>query len=445
MNDLMLAKLTNKQTPAEEGQKAARNSALFGPENPFDVCMRHDFGYGIWSRNTPTLWDWLNPALIPDQNVLKIPVYDWRNQLTAGIGSDDDWCAVPSYTPANLKGCEIDYCFDPNRYYYSGRQTLTPRDLQNICFQQPTFRLDGTQITDQEDWEQFRMFAAMRDSIYREIVVGDSYTPAGANTTPEDGVVYFFENFAARHPELTSTCATELSPVDVDLTGVTCENILEKIYDRIFELEYKVGSLVGGAQVPEEYYALVMSYQTAECLLRCQSCINLCGSVVLPMEMFTPAGRAVFYTDYNNRMKGGMFGGGFFELRDGRKISIIRDVNVPDDEFYLLVKGWTGGAPNSSGLKVAINNWSEWARTQRAGAGVYSELLGNGSMIYFVTPSGVCQTAHVRWNWRLFSNAPWLQTRFTNVDCDLTVSPFATLPDLTHATNCDQVEPVQIG
>lgn len=426
----------------DRGEKAVTGAALFGPENVFDVCMRHEFSYGIWSQSMPTLWDWLNPALIPDQNSMIVPVYDWRNQLAAGTGSDDDWCAVPTYTPANLKGCEIDYCFDPNRYYYSGRQTLTPKDLQRICFQQPTFRLDGQLISTQEDWEQFRMFAAMRESIYEQIVIGDAYNPSGANTTPEDGVANFFENFAARHPELVSTCLTELGPVDVDLTGVACEDVLGRIYDRVWQLEYKVKTLTGRPRIPTEYFVLVMNDIDAECLLRCQSCIKICGSVVLPMEMFTPAGRQVFYDDYNNRLTGGMFGGGFFELRDGRRISIIRDVNVPRGEFYLLVKGWDGPQPNVSGMKVAINNWSEWARTQRAGAGTLINVLANGGMLYIVTPDGICQTAHVRWNWRLFSNAPWLQTRFENlVDCGLTSPAFATLPDLAHATACVQVEP----
>ena len=418
------------------GEKTlATNTGLFGPTHPFDVCTREQFGYGIWSQTKDKFFNWLGPKTIPDQNVLKIPVMDWRNQLDVTPTTSATWCTVPSYTPAVLKGCSLDYCFDNERFYHTGRQTITPNDLLNVCFQTPVFNLLGQQITNQDDYERFFMFERMRMTLNKSIIVDDAYTPS-----QEDGIEKFFVNFADRHPELTSTCLDELSPVDVSLAGVECGDILNKVYNRVWEIEQKVSFLTGSPMIPANYWVLLMNPLDAECVLRCQSCVKVCPGtpIVISPELMTPEGRAVFYNDYNNRLHGGAFGDGFFELRDGRQISIIRDWNVTRGTFYLLVKGWEG---NPNGLNLALNNWSSWLRTQRLGVGVQINSLAGGSLLHVITPSGICQVDHLRWMFRIWSNAPWLQTRFTNLAaCDEVVDPtWAALPTLTHGTNCDPV------
>ena len=417
------------------GQKTlAANTGVFGPTHPFDVCTREQFGYGIWTNTNSKFFNWMQPSMIPDQNVLKIPVMDWRNQLEVTPTTSGTWCDVPSFTPAVIKGCSLDYCFDNERFYHTGRQTITPNDLLKVCFQTPIFNLLGQRITNQDDYERFMMFERQRTTLNRSIILDDAYT-----ASQEDGIFNFFDNFADRHPELTGTCETELSPVDVDLTGVACADILNSVYNRVWGIEQKVSFLTGAPVIPANYWVLLMNPLDAECLLRCQSCINVCNSpIVISPELMTPAGRAVFYNDYNNRLHGGAFGDGFFELRDGRQISIIRDWNVTRGTFFLLVKGWEG---NPNGLNLALNNWSEWLRYKRVGAGTVINSLAGGSLLHIVSPDGICDVDHLRWMFRIWSNAPWLQTRFTNVvACSEVVDPnWATLPNLVHDTNCDPV------
>lgn len=429
--------LNQKQLKAITGKKLVTNSGLFGPTNPFDACTRQQFGYGIWTADNSKLYNWLSPALIPEARALNFYVMDWRNQLEQTPSVSSDWCPVPTYTAQPIKGCRIDYCFDPNMFYHTGRQTLTPEDLQNVCFQQPVFNLVGQQITNQEDYEQFMMFQRQMTISNRSLLLDDS-DDAGE----EDGLAAFFENFADRHPELTSTCLAELSPVTVDLTDVACQDIPNEIYNRVWEIMDQTKNLVGEPTIPENYFALVMNTYDAECVMRCQSCVNVCNSpIVISPELMTPAGRAVFYADYNNRLTGGAFGDGFIELRNGQKISIIRQKSLPRGTFYLLVKGWTGPQPNINAMRLAINNWSTWAGTQRLGDGVIINVLAGGGLLHIITSTGICKVDHLRWNWRLFSNAPWMQTQFTNLAaCTEVVDPtFATLPDLVGDVPCDQV------
>jgi len=446
MNLMTSGVLKPYQVRALMGNQAEKalvaNSALYGPENPFDACTRQEFGYGIWTASNSKFWMWLNPAVIPTQRSLNFFVMDYRTQLEQAPGVSSDWCAVPTFTALPQRGCEVDYCFDPNRYYYTGRQTITPADLQKVCFQNPLRYINGTPINDQNEYEQFMMFQRQMTAVVRSIILDDS-----DDVGEEDGIAAFFENFATRHPELTSTCLTELSPVTVNLTGVDCTAILNSVYNRVWELQTQVGFLEGNPRIPDEYFVLLMNPLDAECVLRCQSCVLACNlPVVISPELMTPAGRQVFYDDYNNRLTGGAYGDGFFELRNGQKISIIRDWNLPRGTFYLLVRGWVGSQPNEMGLRVAINNWSDWVNSQRFSPGVRLTPLANGGLLYVVSPSGICETAHLRWNWRLFSNAPWAQTQFTNLAaCTEVVDPsWASLPTLTGAVPCDQV-PVELG
>lgn len=428
--------LSNAQLRALMGQKAATNN-VYGPTNPFDACTRQQLGYGIWTADNSKLFNWLSPALIPDARALNFFVMDWRNQLEQAPTTSTDWCPVPAYSAQPIKGCKIDYCFDPNRFYHTGRQTLTPEDLQNVCFQQPVFNLAGVQITDQEDYEQFMMFQRQMTIANRSILLDDS-DDAGE----EDGLAAWFENFATRHPELTSTCLTELSPVTVDLTGVACQDIANAIYNRLWELMDKTENLVGEPSIPENYIVLVMNKYDAECVMRCQSCVRVCNSpIVISAELMTPASRATFYADYNDRLKGGAFGDGYFELRDGTKISIIRQKSLPRGAFYLLVKGWTGPQPNINAMRLAVNNWSRWSATQRVSDGVEIRPLAGGALLHIITNSGICKVDHLRWNWRFFSNAPWMQTQFTNLaPCTEVVdTTWAALPSLDGDVPCEQV------
>lgn len=448
MNNEQILNLLNtgKLTPGEltevlrAGQKdIEENSAYFGPTTPFDACTRQVLGYGIWTRSNNKFYNWLLPTLIPEQRALNFYVMDWRPQLEVTPNTSNDWCALNDFTAAPLHGCRIDYCFDPNRYYWDGRQILTPAELQEVCFRIDPIMFGGQRITNQDFLEQFLMFARQMTTMQRSLILDNS-----DDAFEEDGIAAWFTNFATRHPELTGDCLDELGPQTISLAGDACADFPATLYETIWALEHKVQMLVGGPTVPESYWVLLMNPLDKRCLIECQSCVLLCNSpIVLSPELATPAGRAVFQNDYNNRSTGGLYGNGYVELKDGRKISIIEDWTLPQGTFYLLMKGWTGGenGGNINGMRLAVNNWSEWVamRNRKLARGTVITPLGDGAMIYIVSDEGVCVKEELRWNWRLFSNAPWGQTRFTNFTCTIADPAFGPLPELTGAVPCDQV------
>lgn len=428
------------------GEKAlTTDSAMYGPTHPWDVCMRNELGYAIWNLTSPTLFEWLRPFFTPNQNFLKVPVWDFRNQTTQPYGSTDVWCHAVSCTGNVIRGCSIDYCFDPNHHYFACRQDVEPRDLQNVCFRLPQINVDGQLITNVDDWERVMMYKRMAEVIRKTIITDNAYAPSGDNQTPEDGLKYFFINFLPRHPELTGNCA-ELAPVTVDLTGVALADIPEKIHQRIRFIEGRIRFIKQDAnwRSNDSDWALVMNPLDAECLLDAQTCVQLCNSysIALPIEFFTASGRNVFYQDYVNMLYGGMFGGGFIKTKEGKEISIMRDYGVPRGEFYLLYRGWDGA---QYAMSLAINDWTPWLNiyNRRSPLATITS-LANGTVLNFVVPGeGGCLSEHIRWNWRYFSTEPWAQTRFTNFDdldeCTVVDPAWSAFPDVEHATACDQV------
>lgn len=454
--------------------KATADTMYYGPTHPWTVCDSL-MGYNIWPSLFPTFLDWVAmPSTAVNRNVIEIPVMDFRGHLSgygSESGSGDEWCTLNTYTPAVTRGCRLKYCFSQNHFYWTGMQSFTPEDFQEVCFLLPSIQTpEGANIRDNFAFEWYMMLARQRNAALVSTIVDDSQAPEGANEAPEDGLVAWFDNYLDRHPELTGTCE-ELGPTVIDLTAYNGQDfsaftdIPEAIADRLWELQDQLENIFTPGQPylfpqDENFFftdiALVGNRYDIECILRAQSCVRLCagqlGVVFNARDLATPEGRRIWETDYNDHLRKGIFGQGYLDLPRGMgKISVIRNSSIPKGGgLFLMIKRLPG---YEQGFRLWSKDWNPWRNNYLArfpAASQYVEMLDGklGSMLFITDTSGgvLCPKANLRWNWLYVSGMPWLQTKFENYDtCDLTSHAFSQFPVTTHATACEQIIVPEVG
>ena len=403
---------------------------VYGPGGYFQVCDQ--YGYSIWGREGEKFLNGLGAFINNKQERLQWLILDWRSVTSYGVDSSTDWCAAPpSFVTPALKGCRINDCFDLNRFYRAQAPALTPNNFRELCFTQPVFNAQGQQIVNEYDYQRFRMLESMRRSVLGGLIVDNYTTPS-----QEDGIDNWFANYSTRHPELAGACEAML-PVTQAYVG-DLSAFQQVITTRVNQVNMLVQSITGGAAIPDSNWYLLMNPIDRNCVINAQVCQQFCPGATI--SILSPEQLARWYEVYAQMVSGGLYGDGFVRTRHGGIISIMADFSVAQGTFYLLNKGWDGN-PNT--LRLVVYDYSDYTRYLAESRNLQGRmtqfptpLLGGAALL--LASTDICGNTELRWNWRLISNAPWSQTKFTDLPaCDEeTDSVFSPMDDLTPIDDC---------
>lgn len=403
---------------------------VYGPGGYFQVCDQ--YGYSIWGREGEKFLNNLGAFINNKQERLQWLIMDWRGVTSYGVTSSTDWCAVPpSFVSPAMQGCRINDCFDLNRYYRAQAPALTPNNFRELCFTQPVFNAQGQQITNEYDYQRFRMLESMRRSVLSGVVNDNFLVPA-----QEDGIDNWFANYAARHPELIGACE-QMLPVTQPYVG-TLADFQQVITTRVNAVNLLVQSITGGMGIPDANWYLLMNPIDRNCVINAQTCQQFCPGA--DISILSPEQLARWYEVYAQMVSGGQYGDGYVRTRHSQIISIMADYSVPRGTFFLLNKGWEGN-PNT--LRMVVYDYTDYTQYIQESRSLDSRLtrfptplLGGAALL--LASIDICGNTELRWNWRLISNAPWSQTKFTGLpECDEeTDSVFTTLEDLPAGDDC---------
>lgn len=345
----------------------------------------------------------------------------------------------PAYSALNVAsvGHIADPCADPNGIDYGTSQiTLSDfgrygrmgptRDIlkaTRYCETDPKYRLDGSLITSEFEWDlRFILDTQMQD-LYRAVITGNGATPGQF-----DGLQQWINT--GYDSSMLDSYVVEWGGNDMDGTGGGAMSVngttippgtqlIRLLIElrRYFQQRISWSPMLATAGAAN--YVLVMPTFLAGCLLDAFTCYNVCpGGLYNPTNLMTYEAR-----NFRDSLNGGRYGAGSITL-DGAVIDIF-----PYD--------WNTMHGSDRGdiyfLTLSVGSQQLWeGETLDAGAAA-AEMQREGHNQYFSTDGGrvigvtevdnLCRTTKAWIRPRIYTRAPWLQARIMNVECDNNVLP----------------------
>jgi hypothetical protein len=380
----------------------------------FDCCGDNDL-MSLTVAGTSPFLDWLGwQATDTYRLVREFLLFTRAKSTAAGSGvATAGWLADPCADP---NGVETEFCELEIEDFARLRRKGPTRDMTkvalNYCENSPRYRIDGTAITDDFEYDMLRATEVIIQDLLGLIVPGDKDT-AGQF----DGL----ENLVRRAYDC---CTLDSIIIDwngsgmLESTGATWNDtaipedtsfvaLLMALVRRIRERIRMVPSLAGrGIGVGD--MALVMPGSFIPCLLDAYTCWNVCPNDYNFINSFEAR-------TFRNGLVGGMFGAGAITI-EGVTIPIIPfDYGLINSstsfDAYLL----TRGAGNRRWLYGQYNNMTPVAG--KVPGGLYQATDG-GRLLTWGVGDHTCVERVVEMQPRLILEAPWAQVRIHDVSCD---------------------------
>lgn len=341
-------------------------------------------------------------------------------------------------------GYLADPCADPNGYDY-GTSQLTLEDFgrygrkgpardilkaTRYCETDPKYRLDGSAITSEFEWDLRFILDTQIQDLYKHIITGNASTPGqfdglqqwintGYDSSMLDSMVYDWKGYfmdGSTGGNGTKTLNGSNLTGAYDLIQYLLATV-RRFYQRI---SWSPMLATGGD--PE--FVLVMPQFLATCLLDFFTCWSVCpGSEFNPTALMSYEAR-----NFRDSLNGGRYGAGFIRL-DGRVIDIFPyDWNTMHGthrgDIYLLTL-------SAGGQRL-------WQGETLDAAAAAAEMKAEGHNEYFSTDGGriigltevdnLCRTTKAWIRPRIYTRAPWLQSRLMNVECQTILDPLSQDP-----------------
>lgn len=332
-----------------------------------------------------------------------------------------------------------DPCTDPNSFEYGTakitlegfgrygrmgpvREIVTPTVY---CRTDPRYRLDGSPITDEFEWDMNFIMDVLLQDLYRDIIVGNSATPGKF-----DGLQQWINT--DYDTELLKSLVVEWGGNDLNGTGGGAMTIngdpltpkpdlitlLLNIFRR-FRMMIKWSPALANQEINGRNMVLVAPTFLCECILDAFTCWSVCeGGENNPVNLQTYEAR-----NFRDKLNGGRFGGGFISL-DGQIIDLF-----PYD--WETMHGTQRG--DVYFMTLSIGNQQIWEGEHLNAASAAGRMKNQGHQEYFSTDGGriigtsdvqnLCIQTKVWIRPRLVCRAPWLQARIMNVECSRILSP----------------------
>jgi len=415
----------------------------FGCCNFFDVCGDGDLMSLHFNGQLPFL-DWVGFD-VSDECKLVSEYIDYvrpaQSEAADTPGYLGDPCADPYGVEYGTSKIETE---DFGRI---GRMGPT-RDLmkpKKYCASDPIWRLDGTQITDEREWDlRFAVDQILTD-VNNLVVVGSDavagqfdglqqWVSTGYASAMQDSIVIDWNsNPMTGGAGITWNGAAVSATANlVDVLLATVRRIKQRISwsNRLKVQPMNVGDMI-----------ILMPYGMIPCLLDHFTCWSVCdGSQYNEVALQSLEART-----FRTGLLGGSFGYGKIML-DGFEIPVLAYdwslINAVDNfDFYVLTRA-VGSVRLWQGQHISAMN----AISQAPENGYFS--LDGGRLLGRIDTENECRTLKAWMHPRLFCRAPWAQARFQNVVCDTpggVISPdpssgFHPLDGAFTAAECEEEE-----
>ena len=397
----------------------------------FDLCSDEDV-LSLSMQGVDPFLDWLGftPSVVCEK---------WMNFIT---WQGPEGVAAGSPTEGYL----ADPCEAPNSYEYGvcdwhitdfgrlrrGGPTREANKPLYLCNNEPRWRLDGTRVGTELEWDALFMAEALLEDLRRYTVTGNAGTAGlydglqqlvatgyvnstGRVCTAMDSqVINWNGNGMAGGAGITwngNAIAATFDMIDV------LRSVFRRIRHRIklaprLNRPLRVGDIV-----------LVLPTDFTHCLLDAFTCWSVC-----PGQAFNEANLNTFEArQFRNNLMGGTFGDGKIFL-DSFEIPLLgydwELINGPTTFDMYMLTGQVGG------LRTLYYEYLDQRTSQTLGSKLNP--VESGRFLQWVESDETCYVQRLEMKPRLISWTPWANVRFQDVTCQLVTDPLT--PDATETS-----------
>ena len=295
----------------------------------------------------------------------------------------------------------------------------------NYCEKSPRFRIDGTQITDDLEYDIIRASEVLIQDLLGLAIAGNHTTP-GQFDGLESIVVDTYAN------SILNSIIVDWNSNDLDGgagmtwngnaidSGTNFVSLLMALVRNIRQRINQVPSIrAGGFATGDLVLAIPNSY--ISCLLDAYTCWSVCAGDYALMDTFEAR-------RFRDALNGGMFGAGQITI-EGVTIPILPvDQLINGDgtfDVYLL----SHGVGNWRWLYGQYNNMNLVAPLASTKTGLAYSALDGGRILQWTKVQNRCMEQIAEMQPRIVCEAPWAQVRIENVTCKLVAGPFSGDPN----------------
>lgn len=393
-------------------------ATIYGCCGLFDLCGDRDL-MSLSFQGAEPLLDWIGWERTDVCRIKKYfisytrPAYDGADP-TPGYLADP--CADPN-------GVDWGLCDFTLEDFARLRRQGPTRDVTKLgirlCEAQPRYRLDGTPITDDREYDMRIITEVILQDLKRMLITGNATTPGQfdgfrrlfkTGYTSSDGTNCQMMNSVVvdwNGGPLSSTAGVTWNGTPIASTG-TFIDVLLNVYRNIRQ-RLQMSPMLAAQQLQVGDMVLAMPTSAIDCLLNFYTCWRLCsGSQYNETVIDTYEGR-----NFRDRLDGGMFGAGRIFLH-GFEIPIMPfDFGLQNSptrfDAYLL----TGSVGNVKTIQGQYNdmNYASTVRPDR-----YAVTDG-GRLLMYSQDDHTCEKRVLEMQPRLLAWAPWASARFQDLTC----------------------------
>ncbi len=405
-------------------------ATIYGCCGLFDVCS-DDALISLSMEGTNQFLDWIGWAPSDVCKLIRNFIDYIAPSGTAASAPTDSVTADPCSTPYTVEFCTCDWILDGfGRYRRAGPvRDITETGLR-YCEKQPRYRLDGTLINDDEEYDMLMATEVILQDFKRDIVVGSTLNANGEFDGLERLIKDGYRCSNGQRTQLMDSIVVDWNGNGLaGGAGITWNgaavgatfnivDVLIAAYDRIRQRLNWSPSLAQ-RQLAVGDMVLVMPQSYVDCLLNFYTCWQVCADSVLEtLESRT----------FRNSLNGGMFGAGRIFLH-GFEIPIL-----PYDwgllkgntrfDMYLL----TGQVGN---IKLIQGQYDNMNLASAKHPSEYQATDG-GRLLTWLDEDETCVKRVTEMRPRLIAWAPWSSARIEDVTCAIVNGPVS--PDPTESS-----------
>lgn len=388
---------------------------IYGCEPLFDICSDQALMSLSFQGSDPFL-DWIGwertSVCVIKRNFINFV----RAAPNGGGTKSEGWLADPCADP---NGTQADYCDFTLTDFARLRRESEVRDVTKdglrTCETQPRYRLDGSPITSQREYD-FRMAVEVILQDLKSMVIEGNKGTAGQFSGLEQLVKTNYTDSDGSRCEMMDSIIVNYNnnPISggngITWNGAAVSSsygyiaLLQQAFRRIRH-RISMSPTLAAQRLRVGDVVLVLPFEFAACVLDAFTCWSVCAGDTT--QMTTKEARAA-----REELNGGMFGAGRIFL-DGFEIPImpfdfglINSGNTFDS--YLL----TGAVGNVKLIQGQFNDMQFAANTN----GKFKSTDG-GRLLTWSEGRHTCDVQIAEMQPRLIMWAPWAQARFQNVVC----------------------------
>lgn len=407
-------------------------ATVYGCCGLFDICSDNDL-LSLSMQGADPFLDWLG-WIASDVCLIRKNFISWIRPEQSGGVCTEGYVSDPCADPNGVEWGECDFTlYDFGRVRRHGPVRDITANAMRYCDKQPRYRLDGTVISDDREYDAKTVAETLLQDIRRYTITGNAATDGLYDGLQQLVTNGYTDSNGRRCAIMDSLVIDWNSNGMAGGNGITWNgnaiantyNLVDVLQDVFRRIRQRISWSPALASQPLRVgdIVLVMPTFMTRCLLDSYTCWSVCPVATpdtIQQQLQTFEART-----FRQQLLGGMFGFGRIFL-DGFEIPLIgydwELITGPTrGDIYLL----TGGVGNLKTLNYQYLNMNNVPTSGYPHAASDFMATDGGKFLHWANYDNTCVEQLLEIRPRILSYTPWANARFQNVVCNTPTGPLS--------------------